>query len=192
MLLALSIWLVPSRHSNSPHAILPQQAHVVNGWRQLVKKGVRELASKGGTGWPFAASSAAQVPMVLQKSAEDVLLDPQPLELRFGDARYLRKSGQAGLWLVPGHAVLCMFREPDMAASCSTASQAHRQGLVLQTYKVGVHRGQPKQFKILGVAPDGIGTVSVTVGTRQTEIPVANNVYSTEARTPISVLPLSK
>jgi hypothetical protein len=191
VVIASATWAVAQGgHQHEPHNVALQR--LGRTWETLVARGRREAPPAHRQHWPFAKIVAASggMPEALRAEAEEALGDGGRLGLRFGQARYGATPGGVGLWVVPGDGVTCMFRSPSIAAACRTTAQAYRNGIVLQTYKLGKsHHGRPKSFAALGIAPDGLRFMALEIGKRRTSIPLHGNVYLVESRSPIAVLP---
>jgi hypothetical protein len=127
------------------------------------------------------------MPQALREEAEEVLLEPEPLDLQFNEARYVTTPNDAALWVVPGSGILCIFRAVKMAASCSPAPLAFHRGIVLELFKLD-EAGHPTRFTALGIAPDGVESMVGEIGKTRRKIPVVGNAYFTEARDPINRL----
>lgn len=163
-----------------------------DSWEDLSKSGERKRgAVTGAVGWPF--SSLEQIdggmPQRLQKESGSFLASADMLKLRFNKARRaIVGMHRTQLWIVPGNAVICMFRTPRLAATCTTKVDAHQQGLVLGVYKVGRNPSQaPQRFSLFGLAPDDVRSVLVKAGSHERVLPVKKNVYFARARTPIEL-----
>jgi hypothetical protein len=76
---------------------------------------------------------------------------------------------------------------PSMTSACGTLARAARSGIALQTYEVPANPSEPPEdFAIVGLVPDGWRTVTVKVGAHPARVSVSRNVYSLDAKEPIS------
>jgi hypothetical protein len=164
---------------------------IAGSWKELSEKGIREASILRDQPWPFASIVAVPggLPSQLRKQAEEVLMEPKPLRLRFGDARRVTALHSAGFWVVPGAGVICMFRAVKMAAACSGKRDVYRHGLLLELYKLDRPGGKPTAFTAFGLVPDGVASVVARIGRRRDTIPVVGNAYEIEASKPINIIP---
>jgi len=110
------------------------------------------------------------------------------LGLRFDQAQFIRTEGGVGVWLVKGNKVACIFEAESVVGACNTGLDIARNGLILVTSREYPPRGQlPEHFLGVGIAPNWAKAVRLRVGPQREIIPVANNVYSLQARDPINL-----
>jgi hypothetical protein len=165
-----------------------QHATMATRWKALADQGVREKPVFKT--WPFAAfrGPSRAMPTNRREASAKTLGEPGPLGLDFAEARFGMSPVGVGLWLVPGRGVTCLFKGGIVAATCDTTSNAERKGLSLEVYKPGPPpERRPTHFLALGVVPDGVKQLRVTVGNRTSVIRVSRNTYSMRAEVPIKV-----
>lgn len=112
------------------------------------------------------------------------------LGLRFGLAQHERTASGAGIWLVEGRRVDCVFLQarPAPASACVPDSSARRNGIALGSYTTAArHPGVPVSFLVAGVVPAGVTAVSLAVGRRVEMVPVRHRVWAERARSPVEV-----
>jgi hypothetical protein len=159
-------------------------------WGKVLAAGQRESRSVELRHWPFAAvvRQPHGMPHKLRTEAEELLGNPAHLGLLFEGARYTTAPDGAGLWVVSGRNVLCMFRAVNIAVACDTTARAYTRGLLLEVYKRDkAHDQRPTKFTLFGIVPDGVSSVIARVGGQSREIAVIHNTLSAEAPTPINV-----
>jgi hypothetical protein len=165
-------------------------------WQQMAQSEGSEIKVDARRGkWPFShvRPNAFGMPPRQQKEAFALLGRPALLQLRFDSALYARTPTGIGLWLVPGKGVICIFRAVRIASSCSTTAAVYRRGLQLQIFRSGATpASKPTQFTVLGVVPNWANAVSISVDGRRRKLPVVNNAFAGEAKSPIRILGLEK
>jgi hypothetical protein len=154
-------------------------------WKKISDNGVAEEDARQS--WPFTAVRRTAMPRALIASSRRVLGDPWPLRLRFDDARFTQTPIGAGLWVVPGRGVICVFMEGIPAGSCATAGEARRLGVVLETFAVDPRTHRPDGYLLLGLAPDGTRVVHARVGGERRQLIVYGNAFAARARSAIRV-----
>lgn len=176
------------------HSKAAAQAAATQQWNQLRITAENEARSTGAVGrWPFSAIHFRKdgLPTALRQRAREALGEPEQLNLKFNAAKYVTTSTHVPLWVVGGHDVLCLFQGITMAVACTSAVNAYRHGVVLQTYRSS--RGEsntPTIFTTLGIAPDRVKTIPARIGKHWTTIPVRDNTFVVASKKPIGV-PLS-
>jgi hypothetical protein len=193
--LVVGVWLLLDRGGDQPGGSDLPADRGVQPWRQMVQDGLKGIRAKGlPEKWPFSAVQATSTGMSprLRREAREVLGAPEPLRLRFEEARYARTPTSIGLWVVPGRGVTCMFRAVRMASTCTPTVDAYRRGMLLQTYKTVSPGGRPIQFAALGIVPDGVRSVAATVGGEPRSIPVIENAFADVAKAPIRIVDLNR
>jgi hypothetical protein len=103
-------------------------------------------------------------------------------DLRLRDAQYA-PTVAGGVWTVYGQHIACIVQAPSGNVGCDPLNTATRRGIVLG---VGVHQGTaarlPRDFLVVGLAPDWAKAVRVRIGKRKVRtIPIRKNVYSLRA-----------
>jgi hypothetical protein len=193
--LVVGVWLLLDRDGDQPGGSDLLTGKGAQPWRQMVQDGLKGIRVKGlPEKWPFSAVQATSTGMSprLRREARDVLGAPEPLRLRFEEARYARTPTDIGLWVVFGRGVTCMFRAVRMASTCSPTVDVYRRGMLLQTYKTASPGGRPIQFAALGIVPDGVRSVAATVEGEPRNIPVVDNAFADVAKTPIRIIDLNR
>jgi len=101
------------------------------------------------------------------------------------------ETREGTVWLAngrdAGQAVTCMVMERSGALSCGKMATFLRHGLVLGTAMSSEwDRDVPRDFHLLGVAPDWVKAVEVSVGGTVTRrLPVREHFYASRAAVPI-------
>jgi hypothetical protein len=195
LILVAVVWLL-TRHEGGTHP--PSQASgnetdaEAQVWRAMSDHGLR--MGREGAGpvprWPFSAAQAVPggVPPRVRRGVQRTIDQTGSPALRYSAGRRVRTASGEVVWLVPGRGVLCMFRETRPAFACRPATTAYRRGITLELYRTtqaSSHR--PTRFTVIGVAPDGVRTISARVGNRPLIIPVHNNTFDAQASRPIDL-----
>src|SRR6476620_1926218 len=116
--------------------------------------------------WPFSSldGSSQQLPGAMRKKVESSLGSKPYYRLRFDQSHFHRTSiKQQGIWVVGGPEVVCIVQAGRGAVSCARRGAVVREGVTLGVGEGVGHRGRPKWFMILGVAPDSVNAIRVTV-----------------------------
>jgi hypothetical protein len=188
------IFYISDRSPELP-AIRNESMRAQLAWKQMVRSGLRRAKARNlSHSWPFISLHKPPngMPPHLMQEARAMLRGAGSLQLRYGDAAYARTHAGVGLWVVPGRAVICMFRAVKMGSACVTAARAQREGVVLGVYQVGTASEQPPHFTLLGVVPDGVRALKVEEGNTIRTVPVIDNSFETSARHPIRVAALER
>ncbi len=178
------------------HARPAESVEARAAWQAAVRRGIAQ--ANGSTSlarWPFSSIPVHQdgAPHAVEQSITGLLGPARPLGLRFDAARSIVTARGQRIWVVPGRAVICMFRTPRLASSCDTATNASRRGLVLVTYKIGKDpKAPPRNFELLGLVPDGFHSATLKIGARRVQVRASTNTISYRAKAPISVLAIHR
>lgn len=194
LLVVLAAILVVLFHTSDRSRELPparsEPARTRLAWTQVARSGLRRVKTeKLSQSWPFASlhKPPSGMPPRLKQEARAMLHAGGSLRLRYRDAAYARTHTGIGLWVVPGRAVICVFRAVKIVSACVTAARANREGIALGVYRVGKPDKRPTHFTLLGVVPDGVRALKVEEGKTVRTIPVIDNSFETSARHPIRV-----
>jgi hypothetical protein len=136
--------------------------------------------------------------LLLRGPAESL---PQPLRLHL--TRLLRgrsahdirpvlaqRAVAAGepVWVFIESANVCLAQGGLGSVACSKAGRAKLEGVSLGVFSPPSKRiRRPHNFLLLGLAPDGITRVGITVGKRRRTISVRNNVFAASGDRPILI-----
>ncbi len=91
-------------------------------------------------------------------------------------------AGSSSAWyVIPGDASLCFFT--DHTGSCSTLAQAEAGGLVLwgvpaEEVAHGSSTAKTGADAVMGLAPDGASSVTLTTQSGAIPVPVSDNIYT--------------
>jgi hypothetical protein len=113
-----------------------------------------------------------------------------PAGARFEDARYVR-TARGGIWVADAGRVTCLIQAARGAVICDATARVARRGLMLGVYSVAAG-GRPKDFLVLGIAPDGAGHARLRVGGRVRRVVVRDNAYAAGAEEPIGLAGLAR
>ncbi|HEX2264686.1 MAG TPA: hypothetical protein VHH14_00210, partial [Solirubrobacterales bacterium] len=97
--------------------VAAQKAKVRKAWQGLVRKGLKQAGGREVLAdWPFSAVRKPEggMPPRLRAGVGEVLPGSEPLRLRFDEAGYATTPA-GGLWVVPGRAVVCIFRAQTLS-----------------------------------------------------------------------------
>jgi hypothetical protein len=103
-----------------------------------------------------------------------------PASLRFENPQYTRSPG-GGIWVASAGASTCVIEASHGAVSCNATAKVARRGLMLGVYRVAADR-KPRDFLVLGIAPDWARHVRLRVGAAVRVIAVRDNSYAMGAR----------
>lgn len=157
----------------------------------MVRRGLRELRdgqARGLQPLTEAQGKAEGMPEAMRRMAEAVLGGDKRLNLRFDQAQYVSTPTGAGVWIVEGEAVTCLFRDKTGASSCDTSANARRRGLLLEAYRQSSKHGPRRDFLALGVSPKGFAAVRVKIGGEVRTIPIVDGAYGYRAERPIRLV----
>ena len=91
-------------------------------------------------------------------------------------------------WVFLNGNKVCLLQGNRGAATCSPASHARVKGVLLGAFSPPSKRiPRPHDFLLMGLAPDGVARVAITIGTRRQTIPVRNNLFSASGDRPVLV-----
>jgi Flp pilus assembly protein CpaB len=177
--------------SNGSAAADAARSGAPESWKtRLAQRGMARVEA-GQVREPALTAShgpAESMPEAMRQKIRDNLNGVAPLHLRFQQAQHVRTPIGVGLWIVEGAGVACIFREGLPASSCRTSFDARREGIWLETYSTSkAHPGVPTGFLALGVVPEGVRAVSVTINGSRALLPVEGGVWAKRARVPIKI-----
>ena len=162
---------------------------------RLVRRGIRETRKFGSPSTARAAElfNGDLNPMSfrLTQTAKATLGGGQQLSLNFAQSRYVETPSRHGLWLVPGRAVLCLFRAPPSVAACDTVTKVRLRGLVLITSSAGQDEARvprrKREFFATGIFPSSTGEIEVLSDGYRRRVSVIDGVFALRAEDPIRV-----
>lgn len=103
------------------------------------------------------------------------------------------QTAEGVVWVFLAERSLCLAQDGHGAVGCSTLSNAESHGIQLGVFSPPSDRiSRPHEFLLIGLAPDGIGRVSATIGDRLRTIRVQNNLFSIASDQPIFVRSLGE
>lgn len=112
-------------------------------------------------------------------------LDAPFIGLRFEQAQYARTSA-GGIWVVSGLSTTCLVQDKRGAVACTSTEEATRHGLVLGVFNAPERPTEmPKDFLLLGVAPDWAKIACLKTGNRVRRVAIHDNAFALRAQVPI-------
>jgi hypothetical protein len=107
-----------------------------------------------------------------------------PAGVAFEDAHRIETSHGA-VWLTHLRRATCMIRARDGSLACDATARVTRRGLLLGVYAVS--HGRPRDFVLIGIAPDWAHRARLRIDRRTREVAVRSNTYATGAAHPIQL-----
>lgn len=164
----------------------------VSGWSLLRRKAAQERSSSGSLQSLAHAinlwrGDERRLPSKVRRQVERSLGGPTE-GLRFQHAHYAR-IGRARLWLLAGRGIGCLVRADTGSLTCNTVRAIRHQGLSLGTFTAAADGRHAREFQLIGVAPNGVGTVEIKAG-RVRLIDVTHNTFTYNSDRPIFVIRL--
>jgi hypothetical protein len=156
----------------------------VGGGQVLAQQRIRRKFS-------FARSPAEHLPRAVARHLMRTLGAP-PNSFAVKAAQNIR-SLSASLWIVYGRGrvqgVACLLQGVRGYVGCTSLSDFARRGISIGMAKPSEKAGAlPRDFRALGIAPDWVETVQLSVGSEGGQIvPVRGGVYTHHAEAPIFV-----
>lgn len=129
-----------------------------------------------------ARGTPGRVPLSLQKKVLASL--GAPADVAFEDAHRIGTSHGA-VWLAHLRGTTCMIRARDGSLACNATARVARKGLLLGIYAVS--QGRPRDFVLIGIAPDWAHRARLRVGARTRDVAVRSNAYAMGAARPIQL-----
>lgn len=174
--------------ARSGHPSGQPPASTSSGWIGMVRAGIRQSRGKPiFRPLPFHGIHAEpKMPVSLRHGALRTLGGGEGLQLEFDHARYVMTPAHVGLWVVQGKAVTCIFRDLRPATACDTTTHVEKYGLDLEVYHIGDGKNaSPDRFLLLGIVPDRVNAVRLSVRGHPSVDPVSSNTFGRRAEAPI-------
>lgn len=153
-------------------------------WQKLRDAANRDRKASGVTSktvtkaFAVLRSSPEVVPSAEAAHAMAVL-DAPPGALDFMRAQHIAGPPTGGLWIVSGGNLLCIMKENRGSATCDTAVNVLRKGLLISVITEAHDAEGEEVFEVVGIAPDRVRFVQVEVAGRRTrDVPVRGNAYA--------------
>jgi hypothetical protein len=137
----------------------------------------------------FARSPAESLPRAAERHLR-ITLGAPPGGFALADAQQIN-SPSGSIWVVHGQGdardAMCLLQGIQGYAGCTVVSDFARRGLSIGMAKPSEKDGDPPQdFRVLGVVPDWVEVVQVSIGSRaMRDVPVRGAVYTLRADAPI-------
>jgi|GEM_PF-3366482 len=97
-------------------------------------------------------------------------------------------TGKGAVWVFRTDHALCLAQDGRGAVGCSTFSRARSHGISLGIFSPPTSTvPRPHNFLLIGLVPDGIKRVEVTVGNRRRTVEVHNNLFAASGDQPVNV-----
>lgn len=112
-----------------------------------------------------------------------------PGGLRLERAQYARTSA-GGIWITSGKRVTCLAQADRGAVACDSVAAFAEQGLVLGAFKAPA--GRPRDFLVLGVAPDWAMAARLQTRDGPARVPIQGNAYALRSAAPITLKRLER
>lgn len=101
--------------------------------------------------------------------------------------QHQRIAGQA-VWVFLTWNRVCLAQAHRGGVACSSIGEANRTGVSLGVFSPPTqYQPAPHDFLLLGLAPDAVSHVVITIGKRSQTIPVRRNLYGFTADQPILI-----
>lgn len=184
--LVLATWLASTGPSAPPPTVESSTARPVSEfWRKLERLAQRQQSPVESIGllrkhFAVFRSQPERMPRKL-KAHVLVMFQPRLNAMQFALAQYAPWD-EGGVWLVPSHSIVCIIQAGQGSGSCALGRTVARQGLaILARNDRRSVRGKPR-YELVGVAPDDIKGMAITVGRERRVLPVSGNTYGLYAR----------
>lgn len=137
----------------------------------------------------FARSPAEPLPKTAVRHLRDTF--GAPLGSFDGASAQRITSPSGSVWVVAGEGdvagTICLLQGIQGYVSCTTPSDFARRGVSIGMAKPS-KTAPPQDFRVLGIAPDWVGVVQVSIGSDGGQsVPVRGGVYTYRADAPIFV-----
>jgi len=97
-------------------------------------------------------------------------------------------TSEGTAWVFLVRRSVCVAQGHLGGIACDPASRAAAEGVTLGVFSAPTkRRRKPHDFRLIGLAPDGVSHISVTVGTHRQTIIVRDNVFVASAEKPIVI-----
>lgn len=172
-----------SDRDNSPSRSNPAQ----RAEAELVKRGLRGLDENphlGSRPLAIMRGKPEAIPGSVRRAIAETIGPAPRLDLRYDESQYALTPSGAGVWLIAGKGVICMFEALTANSSCLTTTLAAKRGILLGLSRPAPGPSSQKQFKLEGIAPDGATAVVVRVGHRTRVLATRNHLYSLQTTRP--------
>lgn len=138
-------------------------------------------------GFPILRGPAEHFPRALRSHLAHLLSNAsaQPFQPRLVQ----RKRTAAGVvWLFVDGEAVCLAQGSLGSVACSNAKRARSEGVSLGVFSPpSAHTRRPHNFLLMGLTPDGVTGVIVSIGKRRHMIDVRDNLFSATGDRPILI-----
>lgn len=90
-------------------------------------------------------------------------------------------------WAFVDRGAVCLAQDGIGAVACSKARHARSAGVSLGVFSPPSGGERPHDFLLIGLAPDGVRRVAITIGKRHQTIDVQNNLFSASGEDPVLI-----
>jgi hypothetical protein len=111
-----------------------------------------------------------------------------PNDVRFDDTQLVR-TGVGDAWMANVGSATCIAQVRMGGVTCDSVANFVKRGLSLGAFKPSPkgRAARPRDFVVIGLAPDWTQTVRMKVGSTTRRIPIRLNAYGLRAAEPITV-----
>lgn len=130
---------------------------------------------------------SASLPPSLRSHLTQILRRDRGSQLRASLVHQAHTSRGVAWVFLDGTAV-CLAEDTNGSVACSSLAQAESEGVSLGVFSPPSKQvPKPHDFLLMGLAPDGVDRVAITIRYRHQVIDVQNNIYSASADRPIVI-----